>query len=150
VPILGDNRHLRNHRAARGRNKNGGAMPKWHAFQGLHRPPANPSASHAGTACATLPPMRKRCRPFITNPWTETAMILQVEGGVGPHGDVEPRAFVLGGRRIDIDRIIDRWLSSSYGYFKVATSDEARFILRHDTASVSCELTLFQAPGVAR
>jgi hypothetical protein len=74
-------------------------------------------------------------------------MILQVEHGVGPYGDVEPRAFTLGEQRLDVVQIIDRWLSPAYDYFKVAASDNARYILRHDTASDQWEMTLFQSPG---
>lgn len=76
-------------------------------------------------------------------------MILQVEHVSGPHGDIEPRAFILGERRVAVIEIIDRWLSPAYEYFRVAASDDARYILRHDTASGLWEMTLFKAPGVA-
>lgn len=73
-------------------------------------------------------------------------MILHVESSAGLHGDVEPRAFILGGRRLEVLQIIDRWLSTDYGYFKLQASDGAIYILRHDALSNAWELTLFQAP----
>jgi hypothetical protein len=72
-------------------------------------------------------------------------MILHVESSVGPHGDAEPRAFNLGSRRIEVLQIIDRWLSTEYGYFKLHASDGSTYILRHDELSNQWELTLFQA-----
>lgn len=76
-------------------------------------------------------------------------MILQVESGVGLHGDVEPRAFNLGNRRIEVLQIIDRWLSTEYGYFKLQASDGSTYILRHDELSNQWELTLFKASDQA-
>lgn len=72
-------------------------------------------------------------------------MNLQVESGVGLHGDVEPRAFLLGNRRLEVLRIVDRWLASDYGYFKLEASDGSTYILRHDDLSNQWELTLYQA-----
>jgi hypothetical protein len=75
-------------------------------------------------------------------------MNLQVESTVDAHGDAEPRAFVLGERRIEVMRIIDRWLSPDYGYFKIRASDGGTYILRHDELSGQWELTLFKGPGI--
>lgn len=72
-------------------------------------------------------------------------MNLEVISVQNIHGDPEPRGFMLGGRRIDISQIIDRWLSSDYGYYKFDGSDGHRYILRHDRLSETWELTLFQA-----
>lgn len=73
-------------------------------------------------------------------------MILQVESSTNLHGDIEPQAFILGSRRLDVLQIIDRWLSTDYAYFKLQASDAGIYILRHDALSDTWELTLFQAP----
>jgi hypothetical protein len=72
-------------------------------------------------------------------------MNLKVESSTGLHGDVEPRAFLLGTRRIEVVQIIDRWLASDYGYFKVQAGDGSIYILRHDDLSDEWELNMFQA-----
>jgi hypothetical protein len=72
-------------------------------------------------------------------------MKLQVESSIGLHGDVEPRAFLLGIRRIEVLQIVDRWLATDYGYFKIEASDGSTCILCHDDLSDDWELTLFQA-----
>jgi hypothetical protein len=74
----------------------------------------------------------------------ELPMKLQVTSVEGLHGDPEPRAFMLGEQRIEVLQIIDRWLSSDYGYYKFDGSDGHRYILRHDRPCDSWELTLFQ------
>lgn len=72
-------------------------------------------------------------------------MNLQVEESIGPHGDVEPVAFMLGDQRVDVIEVIDRWLSQDYGYYKIQAGDSNMYILRHDEPSGEWELTLFQA-----
>jgi hypothetical protein len=77
--------------------------------------------------------------------WTPDPMNLQVESSIDPHGDIEPRAFLLGTQRIEVLQIIDRWLATDYGYFKIEASDGSTYILRHDDISDQWDLTLFQA-----
>jgi hypothetical protein len=61
---------------------------------------------------------------------------------------MEPQAFLLGGERISVLQIIDRWIAQDHSYYKVAASDHARYILRYTPALQQWELTLFQAgPG---
>jgi hypothetical protein len=71
-------------------------------------------------------------------------MIVQVESVTGPIGLLEPRAFSLGERRIDVVNIIDRWISAEQNYFKLEAQDGAVYILRHDEHSEVWEMTLFQ------
>lgn len=73
-------------------------------------------------------------------------MILQVECQAGNNGEPEPVAFLLGGRRLRVLHVIDRWLSEECSYFKVRTDDESTFILRHLHALQEWELTLYQSP----
>jgi hypothetical protein len=72
-------------------------------------------------------------------------MHLQVESDVDAHGDPVPRAFHLGVRRIEVREIVDRWLASDYGYFKLLADDGCTYILRHDDPTNEWELTLFQS-----
>ena len=74
-------------------------------------------------------------------------MELQVETAPGLHGDIEPRAFLLGARKVEVIDILDRWLALEHSYFKVAASDGATYILRYDSASRDWQMTLYKAPG---
>ncbi|BBA37502.1 uncharacterized protein sS8_5585 [Methylocaldum marinum] len=58
-------------------------------------------------------------------------------------GVQEPCAFFLGDRRIEVVEVIDRWLASDYGYFKLLTTDGI-YILRHDSDQDRWALTLYK------
>jgi hypothetical protein len=72
-------------------------------------------------------------------------VILKVDSYGGYSDEQEPYAFVLGGRRLLVTEIVDRWLSTGYSYFKVRTDDATTCILRHDENAGHWELILFQA-----
>lgn len=72
-------------------------------------------------------------------------MNLQVDSRAGLHGEPEPLAFLLGGARIDVLQVLDRWYGEDYCYFKIAASDGALYILRYSSPDRQWELTLFQA-----
>jgi hypothetical protein len=72
-------------------------------------------------------------------------MILHVESEAGPHGEREPRSFLIGATRIAITRIIDRWFASDRTWYKVAADDGATYILRYDGLLREWELTLFRS-----
>lgn len=74
-------------------------------------------------------------------------MLLHVEGRPGPHGDIEPVAFLLGGRRVCVLQILDRWIALDHSYFKIEASDRGLYILRFSMPERQWELTLFQAPS---
>lgn len=74
-------------------------------------------------------------------------MILHVESHAGLHGGLEPLAFMLGGLRIDVLQIDDRWVGEDHCYFRIHGSDSATYILRYDQPQRQWELTLFQARG---
>ncbi len=73
-------------------------------------------------------------------------MILQVECRTDFHGEKEPLAFLLGGQRIEVVTIIDRWIARDHSYFKVEASDRGLYILRYTLLARQWELTLFQTP----
>src|SRR5512140_2351659 len=50
----------------------------------------------------------------------------------GYKAEETPRAFLLGERRIDVVRVLDRWLGEDHEYVKLDGSDGARYILRYD------------------
>jgi hypothetical protein len=76
-------------------------------------------------------------------------MHIRVETRPGPWGDPEPEAFFLGPRRLSVLDVVDRWLATDYGYFKVAADDGDLYILRLDTRSQDWQLTLFQSDRAA-
>lgn len=73
-------------------------------------------------------------------------MHLHVESRSGPYGDREPLAFLLGGQRIDVVDIVDRWIAQDHSYYKISASDGGTYILRYSPSALEWELTLFQAP----
>jgi hypothetical protein len=73
---------------------------------------------------------------------------LYVECYSGYRGEETPRRFKLGKRYVDIQRIVDRWLSPDHRYFKVLGDDKAIYILRYDAYADRWELTFFQSNEV--
>lgn len=74
-------------------------------------------------------------------------MLLAVDTHPGPHGDLEPQAFMLGPAHLAVLDIIDRWMGQDHHYFKLRASDQALYILRHNLVPDTWELTLFQSPS---
>lgn len=74
------------------------------------------------------------------------AILLHVESRVGANGDMEPFAFLLGERRLDVVHVLDRWIGDDCSYYKIQASDLAMYILRFTLSQRKWELTLFQAP----
>jgi hypothetical protein len=75
-------------------------------------------------------------------------MRIKVEYESGVLGDVAPRHFRLGKRRIDVVEVIDRWPGGDRSYFKVADQDGHLYILRHDCQGADWELTMFANKSV--
>lgn len=69
---------------------------------------------------------------------------ITVECYAGHQGEETPRAFILGGRRILVDEVIDRWLAPDHRYFKVKGADGHVYIIRHDPIGDRWELAMFQ------
>jgi hypothetical protein len=47
--------------------------------------------------------------------------------------------------KIEIRKIVDRWLSPDHRYFKIRGSDDATYIIRHETANWQWELVFYQS-----
>lgn len=58
----------------------------------------------------------------------------------GAHGQQEPRAFQLGGRRVPVIAILERWQAPEHRYFRVRDYQGRRFVLKHDPQSGNWEL----------
>lgn len=69
---------------------------------------------------------------------------VRVECYAGYRGEETPRRFFLGERKIEVAEVLDRWLAPGHRYFKVRGDDGDRYVLRHDAAADSWELTLFE------
>lgn len=61
-------------------------------------------------------------------------MTIRVECDAGDRGEPEPTAFWLGGRRLDVLRIDDRWFAPEQRWFRVDADDGHVYVLRHDQA----------------
>ena len=62
----------------------------------------------------------------------------------GYRAEQEPRWFAVGGRRIDVSEIEDRWLSPEHRYFKVHGTEDGLYLLRHDTHSDHWQLQVLR------
>ena len=65
-------------------------------------------------------------------------------------GELRPRVFHLGGRRLPVVAILDRWRESTCFYFEVYVEDGRRFVLRHTPESFCWELAAVYAASKPR
>lgn len=70
-------------------------------------------------------------------------MAIRVECHAGYRGEQEPRAFVLGERRLEVSEIVDRWMEPERRWFKCRASDGNAYILRYDERSGEWDLAAF-------
>lgn len=71
-------------------------------------------------------------------------MNIQVTCHAGYPGEETPKSFRLGDRKIEIVEILDRWAGPGHRYFKVTDADKALYILQHNTASWTWQITFYQ------
>jgi len=64
----------------------------------------------------------------------------------GYKGEETPRAILLGDRRVEVDRILDRWRGEDHEYVKLVGSDGVRYILRHNRTKDEWEVHMMEAP----
>jgi hypothetical protein len=62
----------------------------------------------------------------------------------GYRGEESPRWFRVGASRVDVTKILDRWLSPNHRYFKVRGQEGDVYILRHDPAMGRWELVFYR------
>lgn len=68
----------------------------------------------------------------------------------GYRADERPTALILGGRRVAVREIRDRWLGEDHVYVKTVGEDGAIYLVRHDLREDAWELILFEAPASRR
>ena len=69
---------------------------------------------------------------------------IDVECYAGYRGEETPRTLRFGTRRVEVARILDRWLAPDHRYFKVEGDDGGTYIVRHDVVKQCWELTMFE------
>ena len=57
-------------------------------------------------------------------------MKICVHSNRGPRGEEAPCAFYLGGRRLPVTAVLERWNDATHSYFEVLVDDGRRFVLR--------------------
>ena len=77
-------------------------------------------------------------------------MRICVGSGRGFRGSEEPGVFYLGGRRLPVHAIVERWSDMRHAYFKVQVEDGRRFVLRYEPATQCWELVSVAGPTLAR
>ncbi len=70
-------------------------------------------------------------------------MAIRVECYAGYRGEQEPTAFWLGGRRLAVRAIVDRWFAPDARWFRVDAEDGDLYVLRHDETGGEWELAAF-------
>lgn len=70
---------------------------------------------------------------------------IRVECFAGYRGEEMPRRFFMGNKAIEIEDVLDRWLSPEYCYFKVRADENDIYILRHDELTHHWEMTMFES-----
>ena len=72
--------------------------------------------------------------------WYNASAMVRVEHTDGDERDLMPERFVLAGRDLEVEAVIDRWFGPVYTYFTVRASDGRTYRLKHDRSEDSWEL----------
>ena len=75
-------------------------------------------------------------------------MKIHVDCYAGYRGEETPRFIILADNKIEVTRVLDRWLAPDHRYFKILGDDGATYIIRHDSVSGLWELVLYRAAGI--
>ena len=67
-------------------------------------------------------------------------MKICVHSNRGPRGEEAPCAFYLGGRRLPVSAVLERWADATHRFFEVSVDDGRRFVLRLDPETRLWEL----------
>ena len=71
-------------------------------------------------------------------------MKIEVACYAGHRGEETPRSITVGGHRLEVTAVLDRWLSPDHRYFKLRTGDGGIWIIRHDVRTWEWSLTFFK------
>ncbi len=70
-------------------------------------------------------------------------MQIKVDCYCGHRGEETPKYISMGTSKIEVRKILDRWLAPDHRYFKLLGDDNAIYIIRHDQEKWQWELTFF-------
>jgi hypothetical protein len=62
----------------------------------------------------------------------------------------QPHVFYVGGHRLLVAGLLDRWNDMTHRHYEVRVQDGRRFLLRQDIAARSWELAAVYAPRLSR
>ena len=69
---------------------------------------------------------------------------LTVDAFAGYKGEKTPRSFVLDGRTLSVQHVVDRWYSETHSYFRIKACDGQRYVLRLDLDEDVWELIMLE------
>ena len=69
---------------------------------------------------------------------------IKVECYAGYRGEETPRIIWFESRKIEVKKLLDRWLDPDHRYFKILGDDDGIYIIRHDTNTWVWGLTFYQ------
>ena len=69
---------------------------------------------------------------------------IEVDCYAGYRGEETPRIIWFESRKIEVKKVLDRWLDPDHRYFKIRGDDEGIYIIRHDTNTGIWGLTFYQ------
>lgn len=95
------------------------------------------------------PPEKKRYTKRMEHGYSEQrSPRVRVGCHAGYRGEETPRWLEIGGRRLEVDDVVDRGLGPDHRYFKVrAGGAPGEYIPRHDQERDCWELTSFRNAG---
>jgi hypothetical protein len=73
-----------------------------------------------------------------------------VECYAGHRGEQTPRLVIIGDQRIGVLEVLDQWLAPEHRYFRLRGSDHHTYLLRHNVADDTWEVTMFMSGGPPR
>lgn len=73
-------------------------------------------------------------------------MNICVRTSSGRRGEAEPHVFFVGGHRLIVASIRERWVEHPHRYYEVTCDDGRGFLLRLDTSTGAWELAGVYAP----
>jgi hypothetical protein len=71
-------------------------------------------------------------------------MQIKVECYAGYRGEETPRFIWFQSRKIEVKKVLDRWLDPNYRYFKISDPEDEIYIIRHDMNTGAWGLTFYQ------
>ena len=73
-----------------------------------------------------------------------TIIEVKVDCYAGYRAEETPRRIRFESRKIEVRKVLDRWLDPDHRYFKILGNDEGIYIIRHDTNTGVWGLTFYQ------